>query len=102
MGENRVVPREPAELPCPTVYRRRPVAIGKCHFPLSNRPEGVFGRRGRGGPAISFDHVPGPRPPLVTRHMVPFMTQSQPIAPAATFALTPLLLGVALHFSLGT
>jgi glucose/arabinose dehydrogenase len=30
------------------------------------------------------------------------MTQSQPVAPAATFALTPLLLGVALHFSLGT
>jgi glucose/arabinose dehydrogenase len=30
------------------------------------------------------------------------MTQSQPVAPAATFALTPLLHGVALHFSLGT
>ena len=34
MGENRVVPRELAELPCPTLNRRRPVAIGKTQFLL--------------------------------------------------------------------
>jgi glucose/arabinose dehydrogenase len=45
--------------------------------------------------------LPGAPPPLETQEMVLLMSPSQPVAGAATFALTPLVLGFALHFSLG-
>src|SRR4051812_36841899 len=60
---------------------------------------GVLSTASAGGGLLYLSTVLGGTAPLVPPINGGFMTQIQPIAGAATFALTPLALGLILHLS---